>query len=136
MKPECEELMMRALGDEMSPAQREAFAALLAGDAGLRAEFERLRRVQELVSRTRADAFEPFFATRVLARIRARRQESLADGLVRLFRPLVPLSLLVALALVALNLQDRTLMGDGASLVEAAFAMPAASVETAQLLDL
>lgn len=135
MNPEHEELMMLALGDELNSEQREEFERLLASDAGLRAEWEGMRRMGELLSRAAAESFEPFFATRVMARV-GQRQESLADGLVRLFRPLVPLSVGVALALSLLNWRDRDLMGEDASAFEVAFGMPAVSVEAAELLDL
>ncbi|MFC1525636.1 hypothetical protein ACFL6X_02375 [Candidatus Latescibacterota bacterium] len=136
MKPEHRELLMLALGDELRPAQREEFDRLLTADAGFRQEWEDLQKVQNLVSDARTESFPPFFAGRVMARIRDEQQDSLADGLVRLFRPLVPVSVALALALSLLNWQDRELMGEDASILEVAFAMPAASVESAELLDL
>jgi len=135
MKREHEKLLMRALGDELTPARKEEFEDLLSTDPGFRTEWEGMQRTRDLLSRAPADSFEPFFATRVMARV-GRRQESLADGLARLFRPLVPVSLAVALALSLLNWRDRDLMGEDASAFEVAFGMPAVSVETAELLDL
>jgi anti-sigma factor RsiW len=135
MKREHEDLLMRALGDELNPEQQVELARLLSADADLRAEWESLQRTRQLLSSTAAADFEPFFATRVMARVDQRR-ESLADCLVRLFRPLVPAAVAVALLLSVLNWRSGELMGEGASILEVAFGMPAVSVETAELLDL
>lgn len=135
MKREHENLLMLALSEDLTSDQKEEFGALLGTDPGFRAEWEGMERTRALLRRTPAAAFDPHFATRVMARV-GRRQESLADGLVRLFRPLVPVSVAVGLALSLLNWRDRDLMGEGASALEAAFSMPVVSVETADLLDL
>lgn len=135
MTPEHNELLMRALGDELSPSQRQSFDRQLADDPALRQEWARLQKVQKLVADSRVDSFDPFFSTRVMAHI-GQQQPSLADGLAQLFRPLVPVAAAAVLILSLFNWQDRSLLGDDVSLLEAAFAMPSASVETAELLGL
>jgi anti-sigma factor RsiW len=136
---ERQELLLLALSDELSAVQKTRFEELLAADAGLRTEWEQMRQVQDLVSTSRAERFDPHFSTRVMARIRRERREevSLADGLLRAFRPLVPATLAVALLLAVLNWQDRDLLADEeASFLEITFAMPTVSVETAEIMEL
>ncbi len=135
---EREELLARALGGELDPGRRIRFEALLASDESFRAEWDQLRRTGDLVSAARAEGFGPHFSARVLARLRSERtgQHGLADGLMRLFRPLVPVTLAVALFLAVLNWRDRDLMSDGSSFLEITFAVPPVSVETAELLEM
>ena len=135
MKREIENLMMLALGDELSPAQKEEFERLLGAEPEVRREWEELQATRQLLTSASPAAFKPFFATRVMARV-GQQRESLADGLVRLFRPLAPAAVVVAVVLTALNWRAGDLMGEDASALEVAFGMPAVSVETAELLDL
>ena len=137
-KREREELLARALGGELDPGQRTRFEALLAADDGFRTEWEQLRRAGDLVSEARAEGFGPHFSARVLARLRSERAGApgLADGLMRLFRPLVPVTLAVALFLAVLNWRDRGLAAEGASFLEITFAVPPVSAETAELLEM
>ncbi|MBT7859436.1 MAG: hypothetical protein HN712_03955 [Gemmatimonadetes bacterium] len=135
MKREYEHLLMRALGDELEPSQEAEFARLLEADTEFRAEWASLQHTQQQLSSARPGAFQPFFATRVMARV-GQQRESIADSLMGLFRPLVPAAVAVALLLSVLNWQAGDLMGEEASAFEVAFAMPAVSVETADLLDL
>lgn len=135
MRREHEKLLMLALGDELAPDQKAEFERLLAADAGFRSEWEGLRRTRQWLDGAAAASFEPYFATRVMARI-GQRQESVAEGLVRLFWPLVPATVALALVLSVVNWRAGDLMGEGASTLEVAFGMPAVSVEAADLLDL
>lgn len=132
------ELLARALGGELDPGRQARFEALLALDEGFRSEWDQLRRTGDLVSAARAEGFGPRFSARVLARLRSERTgaHGLADGLMRLFRPLVPVTLAVALFLAVLNWRDRGLMSDGSSFLEITFAVPPVSAETAELLEM
>ena len=136
---EREELLMLALSDELSEAQKTLFERLLQTDAALRSEWQQLRQVQDLVSNSQVDRFDPHFSTRVMARIRRERRDelSLADGLIRAFRPLLPVTLAVALFLAVLNWRDRDLLDDqDASFLEITFAMPPITVEAAEAMEL
>lgn len=135
---EREELLARALGGELDPGQRTRFEALLAADDGFRTEWEQLRQAGDLVSAARAEGFGPHFSARVLARLRSERAGApgLADGLMRLFRPLVPVTLAVALFLAVLNWRDRGLAAEGASFLEITFAVPPVSAETAEMMEM
>ena len=141
MKSEHRDLLMLALGGELDPPEKEQFDRLLEADASLRAEWQELQKVQGMVTEGHAEpSFRPFFSTRVMARIEQGGAESLADTLAesisRLFRPLVPLTVAVALALALFNWRNRDLMGDEATFAEIAFGLPSPSVETAEILDL
>ena len=137
-KREREELLARALGGELDPGQQTRFEALLGSDDSFRTEWEQLRHAGELVSAARAEGFGPHFSARVLARLRGERgaAPNLADGFLRLFRPLVPVTLAVALFLAVLNWRDRDLAAEGASFLEITFAVPPVSAETAEMMEL
>ncbi len=136
-RTEREEWLARALGGDLDPAQQARFEELLSSDEGFRTEWEQLRQAGDLVSEARAEGFGPHFSARVLARLRSERAApGLADGLMRLFRPLVPVTLAVALFLAVLNWRDRDLSAEGASFLEITFAVPPVSAETAELLEM
>ena len=137
-KREREELLARALSGDLDSGQQTRFEALLASDDGFRREWAQLRQAGELVSGARAEGFGPQFSAQVLARLRRERATApdLADGLMRLFRPLVPVTLAVALFLAALNWGDRGLAAEGASFLEITFAVPPVSMETAEMMEL
>ena len=137
-KREREGLLMRALGGGLDKGQQIRFEALLASDEEFRREWEQLRRTGDLLSAARSEGFGPHFPARVLARLRRERAEApgLADGLMRLFRPLVPVTLAVALFLAVLNWRDRDLMSEGSSFLEITFAVPPVSAETAEMMEL
>ena len=137
-RTEREELLARALGGDLDPGQQARFDELLSTDEDFRGEWEGQRRLGELLSAARAEGFGPWFSAGVVARLRGESSEAatFADGLTRLFRPLVPVTLAVALVLAVLNWQDRDLMSDGSSFLEITFAVPPVSAETAELLEM
>ena len=137
-KSERERLLALALGGELDETGKARFEALLSSDEIFRAEWERMRQVGDLVSETRAERFDPFFSTRVMARLRGEHSEagSFADGLMRVFRPLVPVTLGAAVFLAVLNWRDRDLMSEGSSFIEITFAVPPVSVETAEIMEM
>ena len=134
------ELLARALGGELDPAQQRQFDDLVAQDGAFRAQWQQAQRVRERLAEAPAGAFQPFFATRVMARLDAERRgaqpESLAVDLVAWFRSLAPAALALCLGLVVLNLRDGDLMGEDAGWLDQALALPAADLEVAELLDL
>ena len=137
-RTEREELLARALGGDLDPGRQARFEELLSSDESFRLEWERQRRVAELLSATRAEGFGPWFPAGVLARLRGEGSDAatFADGLIGLFRPLVPVTLAVALFLAVLNWSDRDLTSDGSSFLEITFAVPPVSAETAELLEM
>ena len=137
-KSERERLQALALGGELGETDKARFERLLSSDQGFRTEWERMRQVGNLVSEAKAEGFDPFFSTRVMARLRGERSEagSFADALLRAFRPLVPVTLAAAVFLAVLNWRDRDLMSDGSSFLEITFAVPPLSVETAEIMEM
>ncbi|MXW81216.1 MAG: hypothetical protein F4Z57_19960 [Gemmatimonadetes bacterium] len=137
--------MLRALTGELTAHEREAFERALATDDALRAEWEHLQKVSGLLQESRADSFQPFFATRVAQRIKIEREastlssaetESLTDALVWLFRPFAPVAIAVVAFLALSNWNERELIGDDASFFAAIFAAVPATPEAAYVLDL
>ena len=134
------ELLMRALDDEWSAEEQERFAALLARRPELRAEWKRMQQVQGLLEESRSSSFGPFFASRVMQRIEARGKstaaENLADALVRLFRPLVPLALMLTALVAWNNWNNRELLSADPSALEVLFAVPPTTLEATYALDM
>lgn len=127
--------MLRALTGELTAQERTAFERTLATDDARRAEWEHLQKVSGLLRESRADSFRPFFAGRVVQRVKS-REESLADALVWLFRPLVPVALAVVAFLALSNWNERELVGDDASFLAAIFTTVPSTPEAAYVMDL
>ncbi len=134
------ELLMRALSNEWSAEERQGFAELLARKPELRAEWEQMQQVQRLLEGSRSTSFRPFFASRVMQRIEASGQptaaENLADALVRLFRPLVPLALMLTAFIAWNNWNNRELLAADPSALEVLFAVPPTTLEATYTLDM
>lgn len=127
--------MLRALAGELTAQERVAFERALATDDALRADWEHLQKVSGLLQESRADSFRPFFAARAVQRIK-RREESLTDALVWLFRPLAPVVLAVVAFLALSNWNERELVGDDASFLAAIFTTVPATPQAAYVMDL
>ena len=134
------ELLMRALGNEGSAEERNRLAELLASKPELRAEWEQMQQVQRLLEDSRSASFRPFFASRVMRRIEARSRATaadiLADGLLRLFRPLVPLALVLTALVAWNNWNNRELLAAEPTALEVIFAVPPTTLETTYALDM
>ena len=128
--------MMQALAGELSAGEWQAFEQALAASATLRAEWETLQQVEGLLQASRAESFRPFFVARVARRIERADEESLADALVWLFRPLASLALVLAVFLALSNWNERELVGDDASFLEAVFVAVPATAEAAYVMDM
>ena len=127
--------MLRALTGELTAQERAAFERTLATDDARRAEWEHLQKVSGLLRDSRAASFRPFFAGRVVQRVKS-REESLADALMWLFRPLVPVALAVVAFLALSNWNERELVGDDASFLAAIFTAVPSTPEAAYVMDL
>ena len=134
------ELLMRALGNEGSAEERNRLAELLARKPELRAEWEQMQQVQRLLEDSRSASFRPFFASRVMRRIEAGSKpaaaEILAEGLLRLFRPLVPLALVLTALVAWNNWNNRELLAADPTALEVIFAVPPTTLETTYALDM
>ena len=133
MTPEDTELLTKAILDELSPEESRRLQDLLAGDPNAKDELERLKGVANLVSDTDAAAFDPYFANRVMQRIKAERQSlgsALAESLTRIFYRLAPAAALLLFAYGAVNRSD-----DSQTLLESALGLPAITLEEAFTFD-
>ena len=141
MEDRDRELLMRALGNEGSAEERNRLAELLARKPELRAEWEQLQQLQRLLEDSRSASFRPFFASRVMRRIEAQSKPAaaadiLADGLLWLFRPLVPLALVLTALVAWNNWNNRELLAADPTALEVIFAVPPTTLETTYALDM
>ena len=128
--------MMRALAGELSTDEEQAFQQSLATSAALRTEWAALQQVEGLLQQHRAQSFRPFFAERVAQRVAEGDEESLADALLWLFRPLAPVALVLAVILAMSNWNERELVGEEASFLEAVFVAVPVTAEAAYVIDM
>ncbi len=128
--------MMRALAGELSADEEQAFQNSLATSAVLRMEWAALQQVEGLLQQHRAQSFRPFFAARVAQRVAGADEESLADALLWLFRPVAPVALVLAVILAMSNWNERELVGEEASFLEAVFVAVPVTAEAAYVIDM
>lgn len=128
--------MMRAAAGELSAEERAAFERKWSADDALHAEWVEVQKIAELLEESRAESFKPFFASRVMHRIEETKEESIADALIWLFRPLVPVALILIAFLALSNWNERELVGDDASVLEAVFVAVPASAEAVYVMDM
>ena len=128
--------MMRAAAGELSAEEMAAFERKCSADDALHAEWVEVQKIAELLEESRAESFNPFFASRVMHRIEETKEESIADALTWLFRPLVPVALILVAFLALSNWNERELVGDDASVLEAVFVAIPASAEAVYVMDM
>ncbi len=128
-------MMMRALTGELSETEASSLAQRLEEDGALCAEWRDLQRVQGLLQAERPQSFRPFFAARVVQHLRAKQSESLTDGLLWLFRPLVPTAALVALFIAFSNWSDYASTEEEVPILEAVFAVDPISLDVAYAVE-
>ncbi len=102
------DLLVRSFDGSLTSEEREALEAALAASEGLREERARLVKLREAVSSARRDAFSPFFAERVMQRIRAEQRdrgstEAFSGALSQAFRSVAIVGAAVAIGLVIYN---------------------------------
>ena len=134
------ELLTQALSGDWSAEEQQRFDGLLARKPELRAEWERLQQLRRLLEDSRSASFRPFFASRVMRRIAARARpaaaDNLADALARLFRPLVPLALVLTALVAWNNWNNRELLAADPTALEVIFAVPPTTIEATYALDM
>ena len=133
MNDDMDTVMMKALAGELNSDEASKFARALEADDEMRASWQRLESLQADLRSERADSFAPFFAARVTAR--AQQSESLVDGLMWMFRPLVPTATLVALIIAFNNWSDYSDIDGNASILEAIFAIEPISLNVAYAME-
>jgi anti-sigma factor RsiW len=100
-------LMVKSLDGELTAVERLDMNAALAESAELRDELARLVAVREAVAASGRTSFGPFFAERVMHRIRtegrAAREESFLGALFSAFRPVAIAAAAVVVGLAIYN---------------------------------
>jgi negative regulator of sigma E activity len=135
MNEDYREMMLRALDGGLDEEQQRAFTRALADDVELAAQWQNLQQLRQGLSQSRATAFKPFFSARVMQRIRAQEQESLADGLMWIFKPLIPVVAVAAMVLALSNWNEREILEADASVLEAVFSVAPITLEAAYAME-
>ncbi len=109
MKEEILELLGRSFDSSLSDVEQRQLEEALAESPELRAEKARVEALRKAVSSSVATSFDPFFADRVMQRIREEqtegREESLiADSLIVLFRRVAAVAAVLTLSVMSYNL--------------------------------
>ena len=137
MKAEHRELLLRATLNELSPEEATRVQELLTRDPDARSELERLGRLDQIMKQAPRPSFAPFFANRVMQRIRSERSAqqtaSLAESLAWLFYRAAPAAVAVAAALFAFNVFSGR--QESQSPLDAALGLPVVTLEAAYTFD-
>ena len=127
-------LLLRAMANDLSVAERARLDERLAAEPRLRAALMRMARLEALVRETPRARFRPGFTGRVLARIAsAEAPRRLSAAIALGFRRLVPAALVIILALLAHNLLTEG--PETQSALEAALGLQPVTLEVAYDLD-
>jgi hypothetical protein len=114
METKIHDLLLRSFDTELTKAERRRLDEALQNSAQLRLEKERIRLLREAITDQTPRSFSPFFAERVMSRIRRENASSIevvyGDVLVSAFRPVAVVAFLLILALLSFN----ALRNDGA----------------------
>ncbi len=148
MKEKERRLLLRALSDELSPAERKRLGLLLERSEEARQGLERMRRLEHALADAADDTLEAGFADRVMRGIHAapvhaaRREDSFAGdpfagdpfaAIVEMLRPLfirvAPAALALASVIAAYNIASGSRSEKTA--VESAFGLPRVTVAVA-----
>jgi len=121
------ELLYRSFDKELNPNEQHQLEKALADSKELREEKERIANMRTMISDSGEHKFHPFFAEKVMRRIRAEQtQENFLDSLVHVFRPVAIAATVVLIALMSYNV----LKSNDVS-VASAFAQPEVTLEHA-----
>jgi hypothetical protein len=122
------EQVRRLLNGDLTPAEVRQLLPRIEESAELQQEIERHRRFQQLLTDS-AERFDDFFATRVLARLHASaREDEWTYGLLRVFRRVAVAAVVLAGIFIAHNIVTQTNDLKTKSTVEAALAIPPATI--------
>lgn len=137
MESSLQELIGRYLSGELAAGDARALEARLAASAELRAELERQRRLRQLVAES-AGQFDPYFATRVLGRVRAQPSgDAWLAGLWQAFRRTALAATVLAGLLVGYNIAVQWEERTDKNAVELSLAIPPTTVASSlDYLDL
>ncbi|MBS1949760.1 MAG: hypothetical protein OJF59_002614 [Cytophagales bacterium] len=75
METKNEDLFLQSLDGSVTPEQKEMLTHELAGDFHLRKSADQFLRIREKLKRSEPDSFGPFFAERIINKIKNLKQE-------------------------------------------------------------
>lgn len=129
------ELLIRYRDGELAGEEKDRLEARLRSEVDLRGRLERLDDLSEELRRSATTSFAPFFASRVMARVRDAESggpvEALYESLRWMFARVAVVGLVVMLGLGAYSALGG---GYGGSVVDAVLGLPEATLQTALTL--
>lgn len=107
MKTSAHDLLLRSLDSKLTPGEQEQLDKAMAQSEALRLEAEQLELLRQTVAGSVPRTFRPFFAERVLSRIRSEGSEmnplSFFDALFATFRPLALAAVVILVVMLSFN---------------------------------
>jgi anti-sigma factor RsiW len=129
------ELLIRYRDGDLSDEELAGVEERLKSEPDLRSRRESLEEIATLLERGAASSFEPFFATRVVARLRQTESSAPVEGMYEalrwIFARVAVACLVVMLAIGAYSALEG---GYGGSVVDSVMGLPEATLETALAL--
>lgn len=108
MNPKFKKLLYESFDRDLNESEREILENELSGSDELRREKDSLMSIRKMVSLRAEQNFEPFFADRVMSRIRGqnagKEYKELFENISILFRPIAIAATVIIITLVSLNL--------------------------------
>lgn len=109
------ELLYRSFDERLNPGEQKIFDQALSDSSDLRAEKNRIAQIRTMITDSSPKGFHPFFAEKVLRRIRSQARpvaESFFESLINLFRPIAIAAAILFIMLLSYNLlksEDKSL---------------------------
>jgi anti-sigma factor RsiW len=129
------ELLFRYREGDLPAAEMERVRERLRSDPELQARLERLEKLAVALQEGAVRSFEPFFATRVMARVRQTESGAGVEGMYEAMRWLFA-RVAVAAVVVMLGIGTYSALGDsyGGSVIDDVLGLPEATLTTALTL--
>ena len=130
------ELLMRYRDEDLPAAEMQRVRRRLLADAELHSRLERLESVAAALEASAAGSFAPFFAARVVARIRRSGSAAPVDGMYEALRWMsARLAVACLVLVVGIGIYTAAMGGGyGGSMFDAMLGLPEATLETALTL--
>jgi len=106
MNNELIKLLYRSFDETLTQCEQLQLDDALAQSRELRDERDRIAQMRSTISNSSAPSFQPFFAEKVMRRIREadRKQENFFDSLIEVFRPVAIAATILFIVLLSYNL--------------------------------
>jgi anti-sigma factor RsiW len=129
------ELLIRYRDGDLSEEETARLEVKLRDDARLKSRLEDLNELAAVLEQGAADSFGPFFAARVMARVRRSDAVAPIEGMYESLRWMFARAAVACLVVVVgIGLYSALGGGYGGSMVDAVLGLPGATLETALTL--